>query len=1100
MKKLCYSFVFAFCFLFVLNPEVVRAQKNQNLSAGSTSSIQIDKAVSSSILGNYSIGIAQGNAFVKPNPNINPSHELTLETWVYAADFLNSISGRYSIIDRGSYSGNNSQYALKIEENNGERRFVFHISDGGSYSVLSSGDLNYVETFKWYHVVCTFNGNGDYGVAKMYVNGQLIANDDHLYIHDLTNNDGFPMRVGRAGNIQSYDGLFDYQYFTGSVSDIRIWKVARSQSQISASYNSPLAPNDTVGLRGYWKGDNIGNTTAPDVRGFADNDMQLRGSTWMYGFGFNSAVSECYHFDKGYYDAGTVQQFEVFTVTPTITNTNSEGWLEGIMKVHVNQNSNYPAFNYYYFSIAPNTSMQIDFKSMVPSYVNQEGINYLESHISSFNSDKKINISVNILKVQEMGTDGNINLLVSRNGQLGYNPFGQAGFTIKMEDNNEMGNYSRQLPLSYAGGLWLGAKVNGKTKTSVADYGSEFSPGPIDGNSASDPNNPRFRVYKISNGDRAGMNKDYDEWPVDLGAPVTSQGIPKIYGDEMTWAIYNDADPAKHYKIPDAGVDSRLGAEIRQMVYNFNDGESKTFYIRYQITNKSESAWTDAIAGIWSDIDLGDQSDDVIGSDSARGMGYAYNSSSYDEMFNGTPPVLGYTILNSFENDLEAGAVNIQMATDYYPLRDPDSTYKVYNFLSGKTGTGQVYKNVNTGQVTTYLFHGKPEENSDLIDKFPADKRILVATKKFNLNPGETREFLVAINVVEYGSILNSIAHLREVSDMSEIYAKTHDNTEFKILAVKDIKGDQGKQVRVTWTKHSFDRFMGDNGNGDNGPDNFLASYSVWRKVDAKLGKTMGKVMSIKNELFEQVGTANAIQTPVYSLVVPTLRDSSIHGGLYYTEFKVLAHAAFSADWIETLPDSGYSVDNLSPDPPANIAGKISGENVVMSWNKCEASDYSFTIIYSSITPFENLSDELIAGTVRGNEFTFPYAVYKTGNYYRVVHQDFSGNKGNPSDNFQLVLTGIGDNQMPTEFALHQNYPNPFNPETKIKYDLPSTAFVSVEVYNVLGELVQVLVNEMKPAGRYEVPFNSNGLSSTVYFCRMTAGNKVFVKKMLIVK
>lgn len=1100
MKNLCYCFIFAFCFLFVLNPEIVRAQKNQNLSAGSTSSLLEKNAVSASILGNYSIGIAQGNAFVKPNPHINPSNELTIETWVYAVDFLNSISQRYSILDRGSYSGNNSQYSLKIVENFNGRRFVFQLSDGGSTAELTSNDLSYVETFKWYHVVCTFTGNGDYGVAKMYINGQLEATDNHLYVHDLTNNDGFPLRVGRAGNLQYYDGWADYQYFTGSVSDIRIWKVVRSQSQIEASYNSPLSASDTVGLNGYWKGDNFGNMTAPDIRGFTDNDMQLRGSTWMHGFGFNSPVSESYKFDKGYYDAGTVQEFEVFTVKPTITNSSSEGWLEGIMKVLVNENNNYPVFNYYYYSIAPNSSMQINFKSMVPSYVNEEGINYLESHISSFNSERKINISANIMKVQEMSTDGNVNLLISRNGQLGYNPFGQAGFTINNESNGEMGNYTRQVPLSYAGGLWLGAKVDGKTKTSVADYGSEFSPGPIDGNSASDPNNPRYRVYKISSGDRAGVNKDYDNWPVDLGAPVTSQGLPKSYGDEMTWAIYNDADPLKHYKIPDAGVDSRLGAEIRQMVYNFNDGETPTFYIRYQITNKSESVWTDAIAGIWSDIEIGDAYDDVIGSDSVRGMGYAYNSSGYDDLFGRTPPVLGYTILNSFENDLEAGAVNIQMNVDYYPLRDPDSTYKVYNFLSGKMGTGQVYKNENTGQVTTYLFHGKPEENSDQIDKFPADKRLLVATQKFNLNPGETREFLVAVNVVDFGSILNSIAHLREISDLSEMNAKTYDNMEFKILAVKDIKGDQGNQVRVTWGKHPYDRLMTNNGNGDNGPDNFLSSYSVWRKVDLKLGKTMGKVMSIKNELYERVGSTNAIQTPVYSLVVPTLKDSSMNGGLYYSEFKVLAHAAFSADWIETLPDSGYSVDNLSPDAPANINAKISGDNFVISWMPSDAGDYSQTIIYRDKNPIENLTDDLVVGKVRGNQFSFSNTGNYSGYYYRVVHQDFNGNKENPSDNFQLNLTGVFENQMPTEFALHQNYPNPFNPETKIKYDLPTTAFVSVEVYNVLGELVDVLVNEMKPAGRYEVPFKINGLSSTVYFCRMTAGNKVFVKKMMIVK
>jgi len=93
-----------------------------------------------------------------------------------------------------------------------------------------------------------------------------------------------------------------------------------------------------------------------------------------------------------------------------------------------------------------------------------------------------------------------------------------------------------------------------------------------------------------------------------------------------------------------------------------------------------------------------------------------------------------------------------------------------------------------------------------------------------------------------------------------------------------------------------------------------------------------------------------------------------------------------------------------------------------------------------------------------------------------------------------------GAGQLPAVFALHQNYPNPFNPATRISYDVPRPALVRLIVYNVLGQKVITLVDELQPAGKYVVPFNATNFASGMYFYRFTAGDFTSVKKMLLIK
>jgi hypothetical protein len=89
---------------------------------------------------------------------------------------------------------------------------------------------------------------------------------------------------------------------------------------------------------------------------------------------------------------------------------------------------------------------------------------------------------------------------------------------------------------------------------------------------------------------------------------------------------------------------------------------------------------------------------------------------------------------------------------------------------------------------------------------------------------------------------------------------------------------------------------------------------------------------------------------------------------------------------------------------------------------------------------------------------------------------------------------------IPNEFILQQNYPNPFNPSTTISWQSPVSSHQTLKVYDLLGREIATLVDEYKPAGRYEVNFDANDLTGGVYFYKLTSDNFIRIKKFILVK
>jgi len=89
---------------------------------------------------------------------------------------------------------------------------------------------------------------------------------------------------------------------------------------------------------------------------------------------------------------------------------------------------------------------------------------------------------------------------------------------------------------------------------------------------------------------------------------------------------------------------------------------------------------------------------------------------------------------------------------------------------------------------------------------------------------------------------------------------------------------------------------------------------------------------------------------------------------------------------------------------------------------------------------------------------------------------------------------------IPNGFVLYQNYPNPFNPVTKIEYTIAEFGYVTLKVYDIIGNEVKILVNDEQEAGNYESRFDASGLSSGIYIYRLTAAGFISSKKMIIIK
>jgi hypothetical protein len=105
---------------------------------------------------------------------------------------------------------------------------------------------------------------------------------------------------------------------------------------------------------------------------------------------------------------------------------------------------------------------------------------------------------------------------------------------------------------------------------------------------------------------------------------------------------------------------------------------------------------------------------------------------------------------------------------------------------------------------------------------------------------------------------------------------------------------------------------------------------------------------------------------------------------------------------------------------------------------------------------------------------------------------------------FGIIVTNITNlkslTSFPSEYALYQNFPNPFNPSTTIEFDVPAKNFVSIKIFNILGEVIENLINQELVAGKYRLNWDSGKVSSGTYFYRLESGNYIETRKMILLR
>lgn len=367
------------------------------------------------------------------------------------------------------------------------------------------------------------------------------------------------------------------------------------------------------------------------------------------------------------------------------------------------------------------------------------------------------------------------------------------------------------------------------------------------------------------------------------------------------------------------------------------------------------------------------------------------------------------------------------------------------------------------------------------------------------------------------------------------------------IHSITDTPNDQGKQVIIQWERSKFDSL---------GSDTVITQYAVWRRLDMNTSssssqgqsaaslslkdgtqgdyeiKTVSsfadminntqstipgtkfiiklkqysqnlKKNSDSNDFWTFISVCPAIQYHDYSYVAPTLFDST-ENGVTWTTFFISAHTTNPQLWFASMPDSGFSIDNLAPASPIGISTNLQQDGIKLEWEASLEEDLKFYAIYRGTE--KNFQPENPLFFTTDNYYLDKTVSFDKAYYYRITATDFSGNESEYSQETFCYVTNLDDpNRMPTEYRLEQNYPNPFNPQTTIRFGLPEDGQAQLMIFNMQGRLVKTLVHGLKAAGMYNQTWNGTDdqgrpVSSGVYIYQLKTETYSQNKKMLLIR
>jgi len=321
------------------------------------------------------------------------------------------------------------------------------------------------------------------------------------------------------------------------------------------------------------------------------------------------------------------------------------------------------------------------------------------------------------------------------------------------------------------------------------------------------------------------------------------------------------------------------------------------------------------------------------------------------------------------------------------------------------------------------------------------------------------------------------------------------------IESVLDVGNDQGRQVRIVWSRSLYDA------PGD-GID--ITGYAVYRRQDAFLVSDATDEQKASNPParasllggWDYIVTVPARGDFLYQCVAPTLCDST-KGGICWSVFFVSAMTPDPLVFFDSAPDSGYSVDNIKPRCPEHfsVAYDIGGGND-LSWTPAEDPDFAYCQIYRGTSADFTVGLESLLHVTADEQWTDTSGGLE--HHYKITAVDDAGNESDPTS--PTTITGADRPPIPERYALYQNRPNPFNPTTLIRYDVPATGgYVRLDIYDVAGRLVRTLVNDLQTAGEKRATWDGRdnrggNVASGVYFYRMKTAAYTKTLKMVLLR
>jgi len=503
----------------------------------------------------------------------------------------------------------------------------------------------------------------------------------------------------------------------------------------------------------------------------------------------------------------------------------------------------------------------------------------------------------------------------------------------------------------FAAGPWIGAKVNGQVRVAVGEYSQEFVPGPM-ANGTFQTDNARFKNYKIVRGNTTSA--DYLNWPVDQGAPVDSLGKPALLGDAMIWSVYNDADPSAHTNT--AGSTAPLGVEIQQSTFAFNRSGAlgNIIFVRFKLLNKGGNQLDSMYVSAWSDPDLGGATDDLVGCDTTRSLGYVYNATNADQLYGATPPAVGYDF---FRGPIIPSATpgvfdTLGMASfnKYINGTDPKSSGETYNFMQGLNADGSPIINQVTLQPTRFQVSGDPVAGTGWLDTSPADRRLQLSTGPFSMAPGDSQEITIAIIVGQGTDRLSSITDMKNKDDQAQVVFDLNFDIPEPPPSPTVFVQDLNNKVRLIWDQASVGTHSA---NAILGQDFVFQGFRVWQ-LPSQGGFSDAKVIATFDEA-DAFGSLYADQfNSQAGAVERTLLVRGPNEGLRF-QFDVTTDAFRGGPLVNNRPYyfavTAYSLDTLNVTPymiGVNQVGVItdvleSALNVVPATPKGSNSVYTVT-------------------------------------------------------------------------------------------------------------------------------------------------------------